>query len=226
MTAAAGGAATGSSSEAALAQGAAQLGLALDSRQVQSLIAYGALLQRWNKIYNLTAVREPAQILSHHLLDCMSVITPLRRGFGSLQGTRVLDVGSGGGLPGVVLAILEPEMQVTCVDAVGKKAAFVQQARAELNLGNLVSKHARVEELSPEAGFDVIVSRAFASLADFVGLTRSLLSEGGVWVAMKAREPTDELSKLPADVEVFHVEQLQVPSLPAERRLIWMRPLS
>ncbi len=186
------------------------------------LIAYLALLQRWNGTYNLTAVRNPAQMLTQHLADCLALIQPLRRFCGS--GARcLLDVGSGGGLPGVVIAALNPQIDVTCVDAVGKKAAFVRQVAGELQLRNLHAEHARVEQLQSSA-FDIVTSRAFASLADFIRLTRRHLTVDGAWLAMKGKHPTEEIDNLPADVEVFHVEQLSVPGLDAARCLVWIRP--
>ena len=199
-----------------------QLSLDTSDTQVDALLAYLALLQRWNAHYNLTAVRDPAQMLTQHLADCLAVIGPLRRQIGAAPA-RLLDVGSGGGLPGVVIAILTSEIDVTCVDTVGKKAAFVQQVAGELHLRNLRSQHARVEQMKAEP-FDVVTSRAFASLADFTTLTRRHLSGAGVWMAMKGKSPADELARLPSAVDVFHVEQLAVPGLDAERCLVWMRP--
>lgn len=206
----------------ALAEVCAQLGLVGDAAMLDRLLGYLALLNRWNATYNLTAVREPQEMLTQHLADCLAVVEPLRRHLGTCTERRLLDVGSGGGLPGVVLAVLEPRWEVTCVDTVGKKAAFIRQAAAELGLRNLRAEHARVESLKA-APFDLITSRAFASLADFVRLTRGLLSPGGVWVAMKGRMPHEELVALPSDIHVFHVEPLIVPGLAAERCLIWMR---
>ena len=206
----------------ALAEVCAQLGLEADPTVLDRLLAYLALLVRWNATYNLTAVRDPQEMLTQHLADCLAVVGPLRRHLGSGSERRLLDVGSGGGLPGVVLAVLEPRWKVTCVDTVGKKAAFIRQAGAELGLRNLQAEHARVEALRAER-FDLITSRAFASLGDFVHLTRQLLAPGGVWVAMKGRQPQEEVAALPADIDVFHVEPLNVPGLNAERCLIWMR---
>ena len=140
------------------------------------------------------------------------------------QSAKVLDVGSGGGLPGIVLAICRPELDVSCVDTVGKKAAFIQQVAASLKLPNLQGLHARVETLA--GPFDVIASRAFAALPDFVAWSRQALAPGGVWMAMKGKLPQDEIDALPADVQVFHVEPLQVPGLDAERCLLWLRPRS
>lgn len=200
------------------------LQLDADEAKLDQLLAYLTLLQRWNAHYNLTAVRDPAAMLVQHLADCLAVIEPLRRQRG-LTPFRLLDVGSGGGLPGVVIALLVPEADVTCVDAVGKKMAFVQQVAGELMLRNLHARHARVEQVVGET-YSFITSRAFASLRDFTSLTRSLLAEKGVWVAMKARRPADEIAKLGAKIDVFHVEPLTVPGLDAERCLVWMRPAS
>lgn len=204
-----------------LAEGATALGLSLAPAQHAQLLAYLDLLAKWNKVYNLTAVRDPAEMLTHHLLDSLAVIAPLVR---HTQGgaARVLDVGSGGGLPGVVIAICCPEMSVACVDAVAKKAAFVQQAAGVLGLSNLRGVHARVESVTEP--YDVITSRAFATLADFTQWSAGSLGEDGVWMAMKGKHPTDEMAGLPPSVAVFHVEQLTVPGLNAERCLIWMRP--
>ena len=206
---------------APLQDGARALGLALADGQIDQLLAYLDLLAKWNKVYNLTAVRDPAEMLTHHLLDSLAVVAPLRR---QTQGrpVRLLDVGSGGGLPGVVIAICCPEIAVACVDAVAKKAAFVQQAAGALGLSNLRGLHARVESVAEH--FDVIASRAFATLADFTAWSAGALAEGGVWMAMKGKHPADELAALPSSINVFHVEQLVVPGLDAERCLIWMRP--
>ena len=210
----------------------AELGLPIVPEVLDKLLGYLDLLQRWNATYNLTAVRDPQDMLRQHLADCLAVVAPMARQLGSAPGTtndrasralRVLDVGSGGGLPGVVLALLFPRWQVVCVDTVGKKAAFVRQVAVELSLRNLGAEHARVEALKG-AAFDVITSRAFASLADFTRLSRAALDPQGVWMAMKGKTPVDELSALPGDVEVFHVEPLAVPGLHAERCLVWMRP--
>lgn len=203
----------------ALEAAAQALGLALTPAQVDQLLAYLALLQKWNRVYNLTAVRDPAEMLTHHLIDSLSVIGPLSR---HGAPSRLMDVGAGGGLPGVVIAICCPGTDVTCVDAVAKKATFIQQVAAELKLPNLHGVHSRVEQLKAEP-FGVITSRAFASLLDFTALTRQHLADGAVWLAMKGQHPADEMAALPADVDVFHVEQLQVPGLDAQRCIVWMR---
>ncbi len=182
---------------------------------------YLNLLAKWNAAYNLTAVRDPAQMRAQHLDDCLAAVGPLRRQLGDRARARLLDVGSGGGLPGVVLAICEPGWDVTCIDAVGKKAAFVRQVAGELALPNLHAAHGRVEAYR-EPPFDVITSRAFASLAEFIRVTKPLLKPSGVWMAMKGKRPDDELADLPPGVIAFHVEPLDVPGLNAERCLIWM----
>ena len=202
-----------------LRDGAKRLGLELTDRQCDQLLAYGALILKWNKVYNLTAVRDPVGVLTHHLFDSLSVIEPLRRE--RPGGAKLLDVGAGAGLPGVVIAIMRDDIDVSCLDAVAKKVAFVQQVSAELGLPNLRGVHARVESLT--GSYDVISSRAFASLADFYTGSVQLLASDGVWMAMKGKTPTDEMAALPAGVEVFHVEQLYVPSLDAERCIVWAR---
>jgi 16S rRNA (guanine527-N7)-methyltransferase len=244
----------------ALEAGLRELGLKLSDAQVDQLLAYQDLIAQWNRVYNLTAVRDPQEMLTHHLLDSLAAIPPLLRqtdrqlGFaggppqgettpgsgedrspsrswgsdprsGGAWGLRLLDVGSGGGLPGVVIAITCPQIEVHCVDTVLKKATFVQQVAASLKLPNLRGIHARVESLKAEegSGYDVICSRAFASLVDFTAWSRPALKPDGVWMAMKGKHPTDELAALPPMVSVFHVEQLQVPGLGAERCIVWMR---
>ncbi|MBS0495830.1 MAG: 16S rRNA (guanine(527)-N(7))-methyltransferase RsmG [Proteobacteria bacterium] len=209
-----------------LRAGVQALGLALDEEQLTQLLDFMGLLQKWNKVYNLTAVRDPQEMLTHHLLDSLAAVPPLQRQLREQGGAgqRLLDVGSGGGLPGVVFAICCPELDVSCVDAVAKKAAFIQQAASALGLPNLHGIHARVETLS--GPFDVISCRAFAALADFTAWSRQLLAPRGVWLAMKGKHPQDEIDALPADVSVFHVEQLAVPGLAAERCIVWMHPVA
>jgi len=211
---------------ATLQQAAQRLGLTLDEAVIDRLMGYLQLLQRWNRVYNLTALRDPDEMLSHHLVDCMAVLPALQRHAAArgTAGLRILDVGSGGGLPGVVLAATHADWQVSCVDTVGKKATFIRQVAAELRLPNLQGLHARVETLDPAAGrYDVITSRAFASLADFTTLSAGVLAAQGVWLAMKGKLPGDEQAALPAGVQVFHVEQLQVPGLDAQRCLVWLK---
>jgi 16S rRNA (guanine527-N7)-methyltransferase len=202
------------------------LGLPLADAQAEALLRYQDLIAKWNKVYNLTALRDPAEMLTHHLIDSLAAVSPLQRHLQTLpEGrARLLDVGSGAGLPGVVFALMCPELQVSCVDTVAKKAAFVQQAAAELRLPNLRGIHARVESLPAE--YDVVSCRAFASLPDFANWSRAALLPGAVWLAMKGKEPKDEMAALPADVAVFHVEHLDVPGLNAERCIVWMRPNS
>ncbi len=207
---------------------ASHLGLALTATERERLLAYMAMIQRWTKVYNLTAVRNTGEMFTHHLLDCLAVVAPMRAGAGRAgrRVLRVLDVGSGAGLPGVILAMLNPQWQVTCVDAVAKKAAFIRQAAAELGVPNLDGVHGRVEApgtfRTPQ--FDLITSRAFASMSDFVSLTRQLLAPGGQWAAMKAHLSTEEQAQVPPDIEMFHVEQLDVPELNEKRCLVWLRP--
>lgn len=212
--------------EKALSEGAQALGLSLTGGQLGQLLGFLGLLQKWNKVYNLTSVRDPNAMVSLHILDSLAAVAPLQRHLSGLDGVgkqalRLLDVGSGGGLPGVVFAICFPELAVHCVDAVGKKAAFVQQAALSLGLLKLRGIHARVESLSER--YPIVSSRAFASLADFTGWSGGALEEGGVWLAMKGKFPGEEVDALPATVAVFHVEQLRVPNLDAERCIVWMR---
>ncbi|MFV0677756.1 16S rRNA (guanine(527)-N(7))-methyltransferase RsmG [Variovorax sp. tm] len=205
-----------------LRAGAATMGVELSDAQGEQLLAYGTLMLKWNKVYNLTALRDPASVLTHHLLDSLAAVAPLQREWAG-KG-KLLDVGSGGGLPGVVIAIMRPDLEVSCLDAVAKKAAFVQQVAAELELPNLRGLHARVESLA--GSYEVISSRAFASLPDFFNGSMNLLAPGGVWLAMKGKVPTDELAAVPEGVSVFHVEQLTVPGLDAERCIVWARKVA
>ncbi len=215
----------------ALQQGLDGLGLSVGQDQQAQLLAYLDLIAKWTKVYNLTAVRDADEMLTHHLLDSLAVIAPLRRELAKLPQPvaatdgppmfSLLDVGAGAGLPGIVIAITCPDIAVTCVDTVAKKAAFIQQVAATLKLPNLKGVHARVESLTQP--FDVVCSRAFASLIDFTTWSRSALAPHGVWMAMKGKHPHEELAVLPANTSVFHVEQLQVPGLDAERCIVWMR---
>jgi 16S rRNA (guanine527-N7)-methyltransferase len=206
-----------------LAQGALWLGLALSTSQIDALLAYLDLIAKWNRVYNLTAVREPQDMLIQHVLDSLAVVRPLRRQ--AAHARRVLDVGSGAGLPGVVLAIACPDLDLVCLDTVSKKAAFIGQVAGALGLGNLHGQHARVESLNPPVGqrWDLVCSRAFASLGAFVGASQRSLAPDGIWMAMKGKVPQDEIDALPADIDMFHVEQLQVPQLDAHRCIVWMR---
>ena len=255
-------ASTQSTARAALSDGATQLGVVLSAGQVDALMAYLGLLHKWSQVYNLTAVRDPMEMVTLHLLDSLAVVPPLLRylaatsssaveggtlastsastpantnaspsthaesrpaysATASMPPTRLLDVGSGAGLPGVVIAIACPHIQVTCVDAVAKKAAFVQQVAASLGLPHLRGLHQRIEHI--HTPHDLVCSRAFASLSDFVKGSARALAPGGVWLALKGKSPDDEVSQLNAGAQVFHVEQLLVPGLDAQRCLVWMR---
>lgn len=210
-----------------LMAGLKALQLDLSEQQVDQLLAYQAMIAKWTKVYNLTSVRDPAEMMTHHLLDSLAAIPALQRHLKSAgleQGGRLLDVGSGAGLPGVVIAICCPKVAVTCVDTVAKKAAFIKQAALALKLPNLTGLHARVESITET--FDVICSRAFASLVDFTNWSAAALAPQGVWMAMKGKNPADELLALPSAIAMFHVEQLKVPGLDAERCILWLRPVS
>ncbi|NPT40850.1 16S rRNA (guanine(527)-N(7))-methyltransferase RsmG [Paraburkholderia sp. 1N] len=203
-----------------LADGVHELGLDLSDAQLGKLLDYVALLSKWNAVYNLTAIRDPRQMLIQHILDSLSIVPHLA----TRGASSVLDVGSGGGLPGIVLAIVLPDWTVTVNDIVHKKTAFQAQAKAELGLANLSVVTGRVETLQPgaevPAKFDVIVSRAFAELADFVTLARHLVAEQGAIWAMKGVRPDGEIERLPAGAHVEQIIRLNVPSLDAERHLI------
>ena len=212
--------------EAALAQ----MAISLTAGQVSRLLDYVDLLLKWNKVYNLTAVRNPQEMLTHHLLDCLAVLPSLagqldqQLGLQDVAGSpvRLLDVGSGAGLPGVVIAICCPQISVDCVDTVAKKAAFINQAALALKLTNLRGLHQRVETIT-SGQYQIVSARAFASLPGMVQWTVGALAEGGVWMAMKGKTPDAEMAGLPKTAEVFHVEQLVVPGLDASRCLVWMR---
>lgn len=201
-------------SEALLDQGLTALGLPLSRVARERLIAYAGLLIKWNRVYNLTAIRDPQQIVSHHLLDSLAVVPHLG------SATSIADVGSGGGLPGIVLAIACPQLRICSIEAVGKKASFQQQVRIELGLENFSVVAQRVEAVKPALQFDAVISRAFSSLADFVALTRHLLRDGGTWLAMKGVYPADEIAALPHGLRVAAAITLDVPGLEAERNLI------
>jgi len=209
--------------EPALRAGLKALMLALTDAQVHRLLDYQDLIGKWTKVYNLTAVRDPAEMLTHHLLDSLAAVTPLQRHLSDsgLERPKLLDVGSGAGLPGVVFAICCPTLSVMCVDTVGKKAAFIKQVALSLGLANLKGLHARVETIVDP--FDVICSRAFASLADFTSWSAKALATEGVWMALKGKHPADELAMLAVGVSVFHVEQLVVPGLDADRCVVWLK---
>lgn len=212
--------------QAGLRAGASALGLALSDAQIDQLLAYLGLIHKWTRVYNLTAVRDPQEMLTHHLLDSLAVVRPLQAQLAALplplpSPLRLLDVGSGAGLPGVVLAICCPDLAVDCVDTVAKKAAFVQQVAVSLGLVRLRGVHSRVEQLTQR--YDVVSSRAFASLQDFTAWSAQALAPHGIWMGMKGKHPAEELAALPPSVQVFHVEPLQVPGLDAQRCIVWMR---
>ena len=199
-----------------LAQGAAALHLDLSDAQLAQLMDYLALLSKWNAVYNLTALRDPKQMVTHHLLDSLAVVPAFA------DAKNILDVGAGGGLPGIVLAIARPDMQVSMIDTVHKKTAFLTQVKAELDLANVTIHTGRVEQLKVPHKFDVITSRAFAELNDFVTWSGHLLEEGGRFIALKGVMPKDEIARLPAGWKVGKVESLTVPGLDAERHLVFI----
>jgi len=202
-----------------------QLGLRPDDDAVAKLLNYLAQMQRWNRTYNLTAIRDPQQMLVQHLFDSLAAVKPFSEALAAPDApAKVYDVGSGGGLPGVVLAIMRPQWSVTCVDAVEKKTAFVLQMSGALGLPNLQSQHARIETIDP-AGCNIVTSRAFASLDDFAQLAGRHVAKNGTLVAMKGKLPEEEIQALHArgEWQVDHIQPLQVPELQAERCLIWMR---
>ena len=199
--------------------GADALRLALTNHQTGQLLAYLQMLQKWNQVYNLTAIKDPQQMLIQHVMDCLAVVAPLKEM--APNAKSLLDVGAGGGLPSVILAIACPSLRVLAVDAVAKKAAFIQTVAHTLGLANLQGLHARIETLSQP--FDVVCSRAFASLADFVSGTRKSLALGGCWMAMKGQVPEAEIAELPQDIAHISTQSLQVPGLGAQRCLVWMR---
>jgi 16S rRNA (guanine527-N7)-methyltransferase len=201
----------------ALADGITDLSLDLEQKQHEQLLDYLALLFKWNSVYNLTSVRDPMQMVTHHLLDSLAAVP-------SFAGAEnVLDVGAGGGLPGIVLAIARPQMKVSLIDTVHKKTAFLKQVKAELELGNVTVYTAKVQELEVEQKFDVITSRAFADLSDFVNWSGQLLAEGGKFIALKGTAPPEEQERLPADWKVSELRPLQVPGLQAERHLVFIQ---
>lgn len=206
---------------AQLADGVAALGLALPAETVDRLLAFGELLLKWNKVYNLTAIRNPQEVITHHLLDSLAVLPHLA------AVKRLADIGSGGGLPGVVLAIVRPGLIVSSIETVGKKASFQQQAKIELGLGNFGVFNQRVEQVQadslPGGAAEGVISRAFSSLADFVRLAGHLVAEGGALYAMKGAHPADELAALPAGWVLRETHALAVPGLGAERHLLVIR---
>ena len=205
----------------ALQASALSLGAPMTPDAAQRMICFLDLLTRWNRQHNLTAVRDPAAMWSHHLLDSLSIVETLDH-FLNDASSIVLDVGSGAGFPGVIIAVSRPSWRVICVDSVAKKAAFVRQAAIELAVPNLDAVHGRIEDASP-LNANVIVSRAFSDLAKLIELTRFHLAKDGIWVAMKGRRPDQEIQAVGEMVEVFHVKPLIIPGLNAERHLVCMR---
>jgi 16S rRNA (guanine527-N7)-methyltransferase len=200
-----------------LASGIKDLQLDLNQQQHEQLLDYLALLFKWNAVYNLTSVRDPMQMMTHHLLDSLAAVS-------SFAGARnVLDVGAGGGLPGVVLAIARPDMKVAMIDTVHKKTAFLTQVKAELGLANVTVHTKKVQDLEVAAKFDVITSRAFADLSDFVNWSGHLLAEGGQFIALKGTAPPEEQERLPAAWKVTELRPIQVPGLQAERHLVFIQ---
>ncbi|MCB5190972.1 16S rRNA (guanine(527)-N(7))-methyltransferase RsmG [Methylobacillus arboreus] len=199
--------------QAKLEAGLQQLGIVLPQGAIEKLLAYLALLVKWNKVHNLTAVRDPEEMVTLHLLDSLSVLPHVPAG-------RLLDVGSGAGLPGIVLAICRPDLQVTTIDAVQKKASFMRQAKAELQIDNLQVVAGRVEQLKPEQPFDSVISRAFSEIALFIKLTRHLIAEDGIWLAMKGQMPNEELEAVA--LKPSRIEVLTVPGLDAQRHLVFL----
>ena len=196
-----------------LEAGLAELELSLTERQVDQLIQYLTLLEKWNKVYNLTAIRDPKEMLVKHLLDSLAVVP-------HITGERIIDVGTGGGLPGIPLAICFPEKTVDLLDSNSKKTRFLIQAKAELGLANILVIHDRVENYQPKLGYDAVISRAFASMQDMLHWTDHLLSENGAWWAMKAQQEFEDLTKLPGLVTIEETIHLHIPGLGAERMLI------
>ncbi|MFB9246006.1 16S rRNA (guanine(527)-N(7))-methyltransferase RsmG [Massilia antarctica] len=199
-----------------LANGIKELKLDLNEQQHGQLLDYLALLAKWNSVYNLTSVRDPMQMVTHHALDSLAAVSAFE------GAVSVLDVGAGGGLPGIVLAIARPDMKVALIDTVHKKTAFLTQVKAELGLANVTVHTARVEQLQVPHKFDVITSRAFADLSDFVNWSGHLLAEGGKFIALKGMAPADEQQRLPSDWKVSELRPIQVPGLQAERHLVFI----
>jgi len=191
----------------------AALGIELPPAAQEKLLAYAALLYKWNKTFSLTAMREQDKAVSHHLLDSLAVLPFVPPG-------SLLDVGSGGGMPGIPLAIARPELRVSLLDSNSKKAAFLQQAAIELALPNISVHCGRVEQYHPAVGFSAITSRAFSELADFVNLSGHLLLPDGVWLAMKGQWPQDEIARLTKEIALVDVHRLVVPGVDGERHLV------
>jgi len=200
-----------------LKQGVKGLKLELNEGQVEKLLDYLALLNKWNSVYNLTSVRDPMQMVTLHVLDSLAAVPAFK------DAKNVLDVGAGGGLPGMVLAISRPDMKVSMIDTVHKKTAFLNQVKAELELSNVTVYTKRVEQLEVKTKFDVITSRAFADLSDFVNWSGHVLAEGGQFIALKGTAPAEERERLPEPWKVQKLEPLEVPGLDAERHLVFIK---
>lgn len=204
------------SREAQLSSGLQAMGIDLSAEIQAKLLAYALFLEKWNRSFSLTALRDPKLAVSHHLLDSLAILP-------YVTAPDLLDVGSGGGQPGIPLAIARPDLAVTLLDSNSKKTAFLQQAVIELGLKNVKVATARVEDFNPAIPFAAITSRAFAELVDFVGLTHHLRAPDGVWLAMKGQRPDAEIAKLPAGVTVTAVHRLEVPGVDGERHLVVIR---
>lgn len=211
----------GASDQALLNDGVAQLRLGLNVEQHTQLFKYGQLIQKWNRVYNLTAIRSSRELITHHLLDSLAVLPKISCALQSIPQPKILDVGAGAGLPGLVLAITQPDWQVTLIDTVQKKAAFMQQAVASLGLRNARAVHGRVEEYQPECLFDLICSRAFSSIENFIGLSQHVLAEGGRFAALKGRVEVDSEVPVPWQTEALH--PIEVPFLDEARHLFMIR---
>jgi 16S rRNA (guanine527-N7)-methyltransferase len=203
--------------ESRLSEGLVAMGIALDAAAQAKLVAYLRLIEKWNKVHNLTAVREPGQMVVLHLLDSLSVLPHV------VAAKKLLDVGAGAGLPGIPLAIARPDLSVTLLDASHKKATFLRQARAELALPNVEVACERVEKWHPDTSFDIVVSRAFAELAEFVAQAKHLVAPGGAMLAMKGVHPFEEIARVPATHRVENVVELRVPTLDAQRHLVLLK---
>ena len=200
-----------------LAQGLQEMGLSLPKTQQLMLLEYVALLKKWNKTYNLTALRNEDKMISHHLLDSLTLLPYVK------NAKTLMDVGSGGGMPGIPTAICCPDLHITLLDSNTKKTTFLQQAVIELGLKNVTIASGRVETIHDKK-VDVVTSRAFAELHDFIALTKHLLNENAYWAAMKGVYPYEELEKVPNNIEVYQIDKLTVPQLTAERHMVLMRP--
>ena len=199
-----------------LADGIKEMHLDVTGAQQDKLLDYLALMNKWNSVYNLTSLRDPMQMVTHHLLDSLAAVP-------AFAGARnVLDVGAGGGLPGVVLAICQPDMKLSMIDTVHKKTAFLKQVKAELELANVTVHTMKVQDLEVSDKFDVITSRAFADLTDFLNWSGHLLAEGGKFIALKGTAPAEEQERIPAEWKISGLQPLQVPRLGAERHLIFV----